>query len=79
MEAVEHEGTTIRRARQDRWLLGLCAGFARRFGAPVWLVRLVAVLSVIVTVGLSVIAYLLLAMVVPEASGEPGSPGGEER
>ncbi|MGD8394487.1 MAG: PspC domain-containing protein [Candidatus Eiseniibacteriota bacterium] len=66
--------TPIRRPRTGRWWLGVCAGFARRFAAPVWLVRLIGVLSAVVTVGLSVIAYLFLAGVLPETDGEPDGP-----
>jgi phage shock protein PspC (stress-responsive transcriptional regulator) len=60
----------IRRPRDDRWLLGVCAGFARHFGAASWLVRLLWALSGIITLGLSAIAYFLLGMLLPEEEEE---------
>jgi phage shock protein PspC (stress-responsive transcriptional regulator) len=62
----------LARSRTDRWLLGVCGGFAHHFAAPVWLVRLLAVVSLFATLGLSAIAYLILAVILPEAGDAEG-------
>jgi len=54
-------------AHRNRWVLGVAAGFAAHFQAPVWLVRLLWVVSVPVTFGLTAIAYLVLAAILPTA------------
>jgi len=62
--------STLKRSRSDRWLLGVAGGFAAHFHTPGWLVRLIWIVSVPVTLGLSVIAYLVLAAVLPVEDGE---------
>ncbi len=62
--------TTLPRSRNDRWLLGVCGGFAAHFKAPSWLVRLLWAVSIPVTVGLTAIAYLLLAAILPAADAD---------
>ncbi len=62
--------TTLPRSRDDRWFLGVCGGFAAHFRTPGWLVRALWVLSVPVTLGLTVIAYLVLAAILPAADGD---------
>ena len=59
----------LRRPADDRLVLGVCAGFARGFGANVLLVRLVFVAILVITGGLGVIAYGALALLMP---AEPG-------
>jgi phage shock protein PspC (stress-responsive transcriptional regulator) len=46
--------------------MGVCGGLAAHFGVRAWIVRLLTVLSAVVTMGLAVIAYLILGAVIPE-------------
>ena len=52
------------RPQQGRWIAGVCAGVARRFGWNVAVVRILTVIAV-VFFGLSLWAYVLLWIVVP--------------
>jgi phage shock protein PspC (stress-responsive transcriptional regulator) len=52
------------RPRDDRWIAGVCAGLARRFGMPPNLVRLLFVLSVLLP-GPQFIIYIALWIVMP--------------
>jgi phage shock protein C len=61
----------IRRAKRDRWILGVCGGVAHTYGWSSNMVRLaVAVLAIIIP-GFSVIPviaiYLLLGAFLPES------------
>lgn len=60
----------LRRDLSRRWIAGLCAGVARRFGIEVWLVRL-ALIVVSFAGGAGVVLYLVGWILVPP--GEPGS------
>ncbi len=65
---------SITRSR-SRLLAGVAAGVGRRFGINPWLVRIVWFGSVPFTFGLSVVAYALLAVVLPsEPEGAVAQP-----
>jgi phage shock protein C len=60
----------IRRAKRDRWILGVCGGVAHHFGWNSTVVRIVVVLLAIFIPGVSVIPavliYVLLGYLLPE-------------
>lgn len=57
------------RSRTDRKIWGVCGGLAKYFNIDPTIVRVIAVVSIFVT-GVSVIAYIVMAIVVPlESSG----------
>ncbi len=62
---------SIRRARRDRWIYGVCGGIARRYGWSSTAVRAVVVLLAIFIPGTSVIPavliYILLGYLLLEA------------
>ncbi|MDI6692082.1 MAG: PspC domain-containing protein [Anaerosomatales bacterium] len=55
------------RSRSDRMIAGVCGGLAEHFGWDPVLVRLAAVGLLLVTNGGIALAYLIMAVVVPEA------------
>jgi phage shock protein PspC (stress-responsive transcriptional regulator) len=57
----------LTRPRHGRIIAGVCAGLARRFGLPPWVVRLIFVLSCLLP-GPQVIIYIVLWLVMPEDS-----------
>ncbi len=57
------------RSREDRMIAGVCGGLARRFGLDPTFVRILAVVALVVGNGVTLIAYLVMALVVPEAPG----------
>ena len=54
----------LSRPRDDRWIAGVCAGLARRFGLSTGMVRLLFVLSILLP-GPQILAYLVLWIVMP--------------
>lgn len=67
----------LRRTRDDRIVVGVCAGIARTLGAPVLIVRLVALAVAIAVPPLALIAYAGLAIAMPRDDGRAvlgGSP-----
>ncbi len=62
---------SIRRAKRDRWIWGVCGGIAYHFGWSSTAVRVVVVLLAIVIPGVSVIPtvliYILLGFILPES------------
>jgi phage shock protein PspC (stress-responsive transcriptional regulator) len=54
----------LTRPRDNRWIAGVCAGLARRFGMPPNLVRLLFVLSCLLP-GPQFVVYLVLWIVRP--------------
>lgn len=59
------------RIPQRKTIAGVCAGFAYKFGAPIWIVQ---TLWVVVAIGLSgtlLIAYVVLWIMMPKASEVP--------
>ncbi len=60
----------IKRAKRDRWILGVCGGIAHTYGWNANLLRLVLAAVVLLTgVGLipAVIIYLIFGMILPES------------
>ena len=53
------------RPRRGRVFGGVCAGIARAFDSSPWLVRLLAVLSLLLP-GPQILAYILLWILMPE-------------
>lgn len=60
---------SVKRARRDRWALGVCSGIAHRYGWKPNMVRLVAAILAIAIPGpslvISVLAYLALGLLLP--------------
>jgi phage shock protein C len=54
------------RSRMDRKLFGVCGGLGTYFGVDSTLVRLIVVLTVLASHGLGLLAYILLAILVPD-------------
>lgn len=61
----------IKRAKRDRWILGVCGGIAHTYGWSSKMVRLAAVVLAIIIPGFSVIPviaiYVLLGAIMPES------------
>ncbi len=65
-----NETTNVKRlvrSRTDRKLTGACAGIGDYFGVDANVIRLITVLLVIFTGGTAAIAYILAALLMPEA------------
>jgi len=60
----------LKRAKRDRWLMGVCGGIAHRYGWNSTVVRLATVIVAIIIPGVSVIPtlliYFLLGYLLPE-------------
>jgi phage shock protein PspC (stress-responsive transcriptional regulator) len=56
--------STLTRPRDDRWIAGVCAGLARRFGMSPNIVRLLFVLSCLLP-GPQFLIYLVLWAIMP--------------
>ncbi len=61
------------RSRTDRMLWGVCGGLAEYFNIDPTIVRLIAVLSIFLN-GLGILAYIILAIVVPLESSAATEP-----
>lgn len=61
----------IKRAKRDRWLLGVCGGIAYHYGWNSNLVRLVTAVLAVAIPGISVvpvlIIYIILGAILPES------------
>ena len=61
----------IRRAKRDRWILGVCGGLAHTYGWSSSAVRLATAVLAIIVPGFSVIPmlalYLLAGAILPES------------
>jgi phage shock protein PspC (stress-responsive transcriptional regulator) len=55
---------TLSRPRDDRWIAGVCAGLARRFGMSSGMMRLIFVLSCLLP-GPQFILYIVLWVMLP--------------
>lgn len=53
------------RPQGDKWIAGVCQGFARYFGIDVTLVRLVWV-STVILAGTGLLAYIICWIVIPQ-------------
>jgi phage shock protein C len=60
----------IKRAKRDRWILGVCGGVAHHFGWSSTVVRIITILLAVFIPGFSVIPtiliYFLLGYLLPE-------------
>jgi len=54
----------LARPRDNRWIAGVCAGLARRFGMSPGLMRLIFVLSCLLP-GPQVVIYIALWLIMP--------------
>ncbi|WP_026819665.1 PspC domain-containing protein [Arthrobacter castelli] len=52
------------RPRQGKWIAGVCAGIANRFGIPKWLVRIGFIIFGLV--GIGEIVYIVLWILIPK-------------
>jgi phage shock protein PspC (stress-responsive transcriptional regulator) len=59
-----HDVKSLYRPRGDRWIAGVCAGLARRFGISSGLVRLIFVVSCVLP-GPQFLIYLILWIMMP--------------
>ena len=61
----------IKRAKRDRWLLGVCGGIAHHYGWSPNLVRLVTAVLAVAIPGFSavpvLIIYIILGAILPES------------
>ena len=61
----------IKRAKRDRWILGVCGGVAHTYGWSSGMVRLATAVLAIIIPGFSVIPvlaiYVLLGAILPES------------
>jgi len=57
------------RSRTDRMIWGVCGGLAKYFDMDPVIVRVIAVVSIFVT-GLGILAYIIMAIVVPLEDSE---------
>ncbi len=64
------------RSRTDRKIWGVCGGLAKYFDVDPTIIRVIAVVSIFVT-GLGIIAYIVMAIVVPLESSGVATPGEE--
>jgi len=64
---MEQGSRRLYRSRTDRMISGVCGGLAEYFGVDPTLVRLIVALAAVVSGGSAVIAYIVMAVVVPEA------------
>ena len=61
------------RSRSDRMIWGVCGGLAKYFDVDPTIVRVIAVVSVFIS-GLGIIAYIILAIVVPLEGSKTAEP-----
>jgi phage shock protein PspC (stress-responsive transcriptional regulator) len=55
---------TLTRPRRGRWIAGVCAGLAKRFGLSAGVVRLLFLLSCLLP-GPQIVVYLVLWVLMP--------------
>ncbi|MCB2201039.1 PspC domain-containing protein [bacterium] len=60
------ETSGIRRSRRDRVLLGVCGGLAKHWRVDATLIRVICALGTVLGAGVLLIAYLVLALVIPD-------------
>ncbi|HEV8635540.1 MAG TPA: PspC domain-containing protein, partial [Chloroflexota bacterium] len=63
----------LHRSRRDRVVAGVCGGLGEYFGIDPTVVRL-AFVAVALAGGASVLAYIILALLLPEATGDEPTP-----
>lgn len=63
----------LRKSREDKVLTGVCGGIARHFEIDPTVVRLLWALGTFITWGFGVLAYIVLAVILPYEEGEQAS------
>ncbi len=63
----------LTRSRDDRFLTGVCGGFARYLGADAALIRILTAVLVVVTGGAALLPYIVAVLVMPQDE-EAGPP-----
>ena len=61
------------RSKSDRMIWGVCGGLAEYFDVDPTLIRIIAVLSIFIS-GAGILAYIILAIVVPSESSKATQP-----
>jgi len=69
-------GTRLYRSRDDRMLAGVAGGLAEMWDADPSLVRIVWALLVVLTGGIALVVYIVMAIVVPEEPYDAMVPAG---
>ena len=67
-EAYDGKRIQIYRSRENRMLAGVCAGLAEYFNLDVTVVRLAYVLITLASIGVGIVAYIVMILVFPEKS-----------
>jgi phage shock protein C len=62
------------RSRNERMVSGVCGGLAEYFNIDPTIVRLITVLITIVTGGLGIVAYIIMAIVTPVENSRSSEP-----
>ena len=61
---------SLRRAKRDRWIMGICGGIAHHYGYSSIVVRMAVIVLAVIIPGFSVIpvllAYFLLGYLLPD-------------
>lgn len=60
----------LHRSRKDRMIAGICGGLGEMFSIDPTLIRLIAALIALLTVGTAVLVYVLGWIIIPEAPAE---------
>ena len=60
----------LHRSRKDRMIAGICGGLGEMFSIDPTLIRLIAALIGLFTVGTAIIVYILGWIIIPEAPAE---------
>lgn len=61
-----YDESCVRKDKRKARVAGVCAGLARHFEIPIWLVRLVTVIGFITFPMVVAIAYIAAAFVLPD-------------
>jgi phage shock protein PspC (stress-responsive transcriptional regulator) len=61
---------TIAKIQQDKWLGGVCSGWAYAFGIPTWIVRLLMFGFAVLT-GIPCLLYILMWVFMPRWTRDP--------
>ena len=60
----------LKRAKRDRWIMGICGGIARQYGWSSTAVRIATIIVAVIIPGFSVVpvllVYFLLGYLLPE-------------
>ncbi|HML95209.1 MAG: PspC domain-containing protein [Candidatus Dadabacteria bacterium] len=60
----------LHRSRKDRMIAGICGGLGEMFSIDPTLIRLIAALIGLFTVGTAILVYVLGWIIIPEAPAE---------